>query len=54
MGTYLRQLKLTVAATMGDQAFTIMTQYLTQPHYPDIEQTSLCPVLVSPNIGDKY
>ena len=34
------------AAPLGNQAIYTMTQYLTQPHHPDIELTSPFPILV--------
>ena len=30
----------------GDQAISMVTQYLTQPHYPKAEQTIHCPIIL--------
>ena len=37
------------AAPLENRAISIMTWYPTQSHYPDIEATSPCPVLIRPN-----
>ena len=47
------------ATNLGNQAATAstMTQYPTQSHYPDIELTSLCPILLMLSIklgSDRY
>ena len=34
------------ATPLGDQATCIMTQYVTQPYYPDTERTSFCHILL--------
>ena len=37
-------------APLGDQATSAMTWYPTQSHYPDIEPTSHCPLLIMQSI----
>ena len=39
------------AVSLDDWAAGTMTQYLTQSHYPDIEQTSHCPNQLNQVLG---
>ena len=61
MGTELRQCTLMATllycCPLRNQAVSTMTWYPTQSHYPDIEPTSPCPILILPSTclgSDRY